>query len=159
MPVLHLTSENPLAFQSDVPTLEKLPPFTAKSTFRPNSITVTCNIQTPGIVVINQNYHRDWHTNQGELFNKDGLLALQARAIARATKPARGARTIRVIFPIGSFLPHMETISNRGLYLYHEPRIALCISPRKGVLACRFIESINRPGHLVVLCFINSKSF
>ncbi|MBC8458088.1 MAG: hypothetical protein H8D67_08855 [Deltaproteobacteria bacterium] len=77
--VFFLTSKNPVAFQSDVPTLEKLPPFTAKSTFRPNSITVTCNIQTPGIVVINQNYHRDWHTNQGELFNKDGLLALRLR--------------------------------------------------------------------------------
>ena len=50
---------------------------TAKGMFRPNSITVFVNVQTPGTLIINQNYHRDWHTNRGELFNKDGLIALR----------------------------------------------------------------------------------
>jgi len=45
-------------------------------TLRPNSITVQVDVKEPGVVVINQNYHRDWHTNKGKLFNKDGLLAL-----------------------------------------------------------------------------------
>ncbi|MFQ5799574.1 MAG: hypothetical protein ACE5H0_12905, partial [Bacteroidota bacterium] len=49
----------------------------AKSTFRPNSITVQVDIKTPGTLVINQNYHGDWHTNRGELFNRDGLIALR----------------------------------------------------------------------------------
>ncbi|MBM3240297.1 hypothetical protein FJZ31_28780 [Candidatus Poribacteria bacterium] len=50
---------------------------TAKGIFRPNSIMVFVNLQKPGTLVINQNYHRDWHTNRGELFNKDGLIALR----------------------------------------------------------------------------------
>jgi hypothetical protein len=50
---------------------------TVKGTFRPNSIAVQVNLQTPGTLVINQNYHRDWHTNRGELFNRDGLIALR----------------------------------------------------------------------------------
>ncbi len=59
-------------------TIEKpLSPSKAQVTFRPNSMTVQVNVQTPGILVINQNYHRDWHTNRGELFNKDGLIALR----------------------------------------------------------------------------------
>ena len=58
-------------------TEQPSPPSTAQVTFRPNSMTVQVNVQTPGILVINQNYHRDWHTNRGELFNKDGLIALR----------------------------------------------------------------------------------
>ena len=50
---------------------------TVKGMFRPNSIAVAVNVQTPGTLIINQNYHRDWHTNWGELFNKDGLIALR----------------------------------------------------------------------------------
>jgi hypothetical protein len=53
------------------------PENTAKGIFRPNSITVLVNVQTPGTLVINQNYHRDWHKNRGELFDKDGLIALR----------------------------------------------------------------------------------
>ena len=53
----------------------------AKGTFRPNSITVQVDIQTPGILVVNQNYHRDWHTNKGELFNRNGLIALRLQEI------------------------------------------------------------------------------
>jgi len=50
---------------------------TAAIVFRPNSIAVEVNLQKPGMLVINQNYHRDWHTNRGKLFNRDGLLAVQ----------------------------------------------------------------------------------
>ncbi|MFC1716959.1 hypothetical protein ACFL6S_25045 [Candidatus Poribacteria bacterium] len=48
-----------------------------RSEFQPNSISVQLDIKTPGTVVVNQNYHRDWHTDKGELFNKDGLLGLR----------------------------------------------------------------------------------
>jgi len=66
--------------EGQIGTSEQLsPPSTAKTTFRPNSIIVKVNVQTPSILVINQNYHRDWHTNRGELFNRDGLLALRLR--------------------------------------------------------------------------------
>ena len=60
-------------------TEQALPPSTAKGTFRPNSITVEVDLQRPGILVINQNYHRDWHANRGELFGSDGLIALRLR--------------------------------------------------------------------------------
>lgn len=50
---------------------------TAAGTFRPNSIMIQANVEMPGILIINQNYHRDWRTNRGELFNKDGLIALR----------------------------------------------------------------------------------
>ncbi len=77
-------------------TSEQLsPPSTAKSTFRPNSITIQVNIQTPNTLVINQNYHRDWHTNQGELFNQGGLLALRLRKT--------GSYTIRLRYISRSF--------------------------------------------------------
>lgn len=44
---------------------------------KPNSIFVNVNLRTPDIAIINQNYHDSWHTNHGELFNMNGLLALQ----------------------------------------------------------------------------------
>ena len=59
------------------PEEQKLPTSAAQVAFRPNSIAVEVSLQKPGTIVINQNYHRDWHTNRGELFNKDGLLALR----------------------------------------------------------------------------------
>jgi hypothetical protein len=48
-----------------------------KVALRPNSIEVFINVQTPGTLVINQNYHRDWHTNEGKLFSMGGLIALR----------------------------------------------------------------------------------
>lgn len=48
-----------------------------RSTFRPNSITVQVDIQKPSTLIINQNYHRGWHTNRGKLFSINGLIALQ----------------------------------------------------------------------------------
>jgi len=59
------------------PEEQELPKSTAQAAFRPNSVAVEVSLQKPGTIVINQNYHRDWHTNRGELFNKDGLLALR----------------------------------------------------------------------------------
>jgi len=59
------------------PEEQELPKSTAQVAFRPNSIAVEVSLQKPGTLVINQNYHRDWHANQGELFNKNGLLALR----------------------------------------------------------------------------------
>ncbi|MBC8230727.1 hypothetical protein H8E77_14350 [bacterium] len=68
----------------------------AKGAFRPNSIKVLVNVQTPGTLVINQNYHRDWHANQGKLFNKDGLIGLQ-------------------LHKTGSYMVHLKYIS-RSFY-------------------------------------------
>ncbi len=50
---------------------------TAEAIFRPNSIAAKVNIRKSDILVINQNYHKDWHTDHGMIFNKDGLIALQ----------------------------------------------------------------------------------
>ena len=69
---------------------------TATGAFGPNSITVSVNIQTSGTLIINQNYHRDWHTNHGELLNKDGLIALR-------------------LSKIGSYAVHLQYIS-RSFY-------------------------------------------
>ena len=38
---------------------------------------VQVKLQMPDVLVINQNYHQDWHTNRGSIFNKDGLIAVQ----------------------------------------------------------------------------------
>ena len=76
-------------------TEKSSPPSTAKAILRPNSITVQVNVQQPNILVINQNYHRDWHTNRGELFNKDGLLALRLQET--------GSYTIRLRYISRSF--------------------------------------------------------
>ncbi len=49
----------------------------ATATFRPHSMTVQVDVTAPGVLVINQNYDRDWHTDHGKLFAQDGRLALQ----------------------------------------------------------------------------------
>jgi len=54
---------------------------TAEIEFRPNSIAVQANIVNPCTLVINQNYHRDWHTDKGEIVNKYGLIALKLNEI------------------------------------------------------------------------------
>jgi len=61
------------------------PENSAKAAFRPNSMTIQVTLQTPGTLVVNQNYHRDWHTNRGELFNKDGLIALRLQEVGSYT--------------------------------------------------------------------------
>ncbi len=45
--------------------------------FRPNSILVPVSVKVPGLVVINQNYHRDWYSDRGRLVDHDGLLGLE----------------------------------------------------------------------------------
>jgi hypothetical protein len=49
----------------------------ATGALRPNSVTVQVTIREPGILVINQNYHSAWWTDRGELFDRDGLIALR----------------------------------------------------------------------------------
>lgn len=49
----------------------------AKATFRPNSIIVQVNVLKPDTLIVNQNYHRDWHTDHGKIFEKDGLISLR----------------------------------------------------------------------------------
>lgn len=53
--------------------------YVAEPTFRPNSITVQVTVPEPGILVVNQNYHPAWRTDRGELFDRDGLIALRLR--------------------------------------------------------------------------------
>lgn len=45
--------------------------------FSPNRIEINVKLNTPGKLVINQNYHRSWRTNNGRLTNYRGLLALE----------------------------------------------------------------------------------
>jgi hypothetical protein len=47
--------------------------------FHPNRIAVRVRLQTPGVLVINQNYHPAWRADQGELFEWEGLLAVRLR--------------------------------------------------------------------------------
>jgi hypothetical protein len=63
----------------------------AKAFFRPNSITVNVNIKKPDTLIINQNYHKDWHADQGTIFSKDGLIAL------RLNEPGNYNVTLRYI--------------------------------------------------------------
>lgn len=51
----------------------------ARYTFRPNCISVDLTVPKPGILVVNQNYHPAWRTDRGELFDRDGLIALRLR--------------------------------------------------------------------------------
>ena len=50
---------------------------TATPLFRPNSIEVSVEVRAPAILVINQNFHRDWHANHGEAFGRGGRLAVR----------------------------------------------------------------------------------
>jgi uncharacterized membrane protein (UPF0136 family) len=49
----------------------------AQAYFQPNSIIVQVSLQKPDTLIINQNYHRDWRTDHGRLFDRNGLIALQ----------------------------------------------------------------------------------
>jgi hypothetical protein len=50
---------------------------TAQPTFRPNSIAVSVDVRAAAFLVINQNFHGDWHTDRGRVLNLDGLLAVR----------------------------------------------------------------------------------
>lgn len=50
---------------------------TTELIFRPNSIAVSVDVKAPCVLVINQNFHRDWHTDHGKLLDRGGRLALQ----------------------------------------------------------------------------------
>jgi hypothetical protein len=50
---------------------------TATPVFQPNSIAVSVEVTAPTILVINQNFHRDWHADHGEVFGRGGRLAVR----------------------------------------------------------------------------------
>ncbi len=52
------------------------PANTVSAVFRPNSIVAQVNLQKPDMLIINQNYHKDWHADRGTISEKDGLIAL-----------------------------------------------------------------------------------
>jgi hypothetical protein len=51
--------------------------FTADPVFRPNSIVVSVKVNAPSTLIINQNFHRDWHTDRGQRLDRAGLLAIR----------------------------------------------------------------------------------
>jgi hypothetical protein len=56
---------------------------TAEPRFEPNGIAVPVQLTAPAILIINQNYDRDWHTDRGVLFDSDGLVGLQLNETGR----------------------------------------------------------------------------
>jgi hypothetical protein len=46
----------------------------------PNQIVVDTDFQRPGVVVVNQNFHKSWHAEGGGVFNEGGLLAARVAA-------------------------------------------------------------------------------
>jgi hypothetical protein len=54
-----------------------LPGSVAAASIGPNAITVDVTVRQTGILMVNQNYHRAWRTDRGELFERDGLIALR----------------------------------------------------------------------------------
>jgi hypothetical protein len=50
---------------------------TATPVFRPNSIAVSVEVKAPALLVINQNFHRDWHTDHGAVVGRGGRLAVR----------------------------------------------------------------------------------
>jgi hypothetical protein len=68
----------------------------ARATFSPNTIAVDVTVRAPGTLVINQNYHPAWESDRGELFDRDGLIALRLRE--------RGSYTIRLRYLPRSFV-------------------------------------------------------
>jgi hypothetical protein len=46
-------------------------------TIRPNSISVPVDVKVPGVLIINQNHHRDWHADHGTVLDRNGLLAVK----------------------------------------------------------------------------------
>ena len=47
----------------------------------PNSIRIQAPSVRPATIIVNQNYHRGWRTNAGELYDADGLLGLRLEAV------------------------------------------------------------------------------
>jgi hypothetical protein len=70
--------------------------YAATATFAPNCITVQVSLPEPATLVINQNYHRAWSSDRGELFDRGGLIALRLRET--------GSYTIRLRYLPRSFV-------------------------------------------------------
>jgi hypothetical protein len=99
----------------------KSPESAFELTLEPNTINTQFTIETPGIIVINQNFHKDWRASSGSLLNKDGLLAV------RYTEP--GFHKLQLKFTSYSFFWGLA-ISVLGLFTL----IAICWSYRSGRL-------------------------
>lgn len=63
--------------------------------FESNAMSLSVELTSPAMIVINQNYHRDWHADRGMLLAHDGLLAV------RLTEP--GAYAVRFRYHPRSF--------------------------------------------------------
>lgn len=72
------------ALRGDLPQEEYLADPASGSARRlawsPNAIDVAVDLKRPGTLLINQNYHPGWHSAQGEVVAKDGLLAVELPA-------------------------------------------------------------------------------
>ncbi len=66
-------------FVGEAGPLAETPSSMAQPSFRPNSILVEVTVAKPGVLVINQNYHQAWRSDRGELFDREGLIALRLR--------------------------------------------------------------------------------
>jgi len=51
----------------------------------PNEITLNADLKKPGILIINQNYHKSWKSNLGKVINKEGLLGLRINKTGKHT--------------------------------------------------------------------------
>ena len=50
---------------------------TATPVFQPNSVAISVEVRAPAILVINQNFHPDWHADHGKVVRRDGRLAVR----------------------------------------------------------------------------------
>lgn len=44
--------------------------------FSPNRIRLAVQVRNPGVLLVNQNYHRDWRIDRGRVYDQNGLLAV-----------------------------------------------------------------------------------
>ena len=63
------------AYLAEDPTLD------LRTEIHPNSIQIRAPSIRPATIIVNQNYHRGWRTNAGELYNAKGLLGLRLEEV------------------------------------------------------------------------------
>jgi hypothetical protein len=71
--------------------------------FETNAISVDVNVLRPDILIVNQNFHRDWRTDRGTPFSYGGLLAIGLR------EP--GSYTVRLQYVPRGFLAGLAVTS------------------------------------------------
>lgn len=91
------------------------------SRFEPNRIAVPVRVERPGVLVINQNFNRDWHTDRGILFERDGLIAVRLYDA--------GTYTVRLHYvPRGFYAGLLVTM------LAVAALTAICVTYRRGLV-------------------------